>query len=175
MQSSFRYPNNQSEDSKARWTPPALPTPLPTNLRTPLLPPTKKNKTREAITFSQEVKIEKFVSNAGNATNTHARNVKRNLLRVMIMFELVKIESFKDYLDISWVIEEYLSIITHSKSFYFIDIYIFLFVFSSSNKYIKLFIHFFSIFCVFLEHLNFALECARQSPKNRDICSDGLL
>ena len=138
-------------------------------------PPTKKKKTREAITISQEVKIEKFVSNAGNATNTHARNVKRNLLRVMIMFELVKIESFKDYLDISWVIEEYLSIITHSKSFYFIDIYIFLFVFSSSNKYIKLFIHFFSIFCVFLEHLNFALECARESPKNRDICSDGLL
>ena len=88
-------------------------------------PPTKKKKTREAITFSQEVKIEKFVSNAGNATNTHARNVKRNLLRVMIMFELVKIESFKDYLDISWVIEEYLSIITHSKSFYFIDIYIY--------------------------------------------------
>ena len=155
--------------------PPCSPHPTPYQSTHAPPPPHQKKKTREAITFSQEVKIEKFVSNAGNATNTHARNVKRNLLRVMIMFELVKIESFKDYLDISWVIEEYLSIITHSKSFYFIDIYIFLFVFSSSNKYIKLFIHFFSIFCVFLEHLNFALECARQSPKNRDICSDGLL
>ena len=55
---------------------------------------------RDAAVFAQEGKIEKLVNNAANAKNMLAKNIQRNLLRVMIVLDLVKIKGFKNYLDI---------------------------------------------------------------------------
>ena len=52
---------------------------------------------RNAANFSQEVKIEKFVSNAANAKSTLERNIEKNSLCVLIVLDLVTIECFKYY------------------------------------------------------------------------------
>ena len=77
---------------------------------------------RDVVNFAQEVKIERFVGNTVNVKNRLAKNIQRNLLRVMIVLDLVKIECFKDNLEILGVIDGYMDSIAYSKSFCCIDI-----------------------------------------------------
>ena len=51
---------------------------------------------RNAVKFPQEVKIKKLVSNAANAKSRLAKKIQRNLLCVMVLLDLVKVECFKN-------------------------------------------------------------------------------
>ena len=73
---------------------------------------------KHAAIFTKKVKINKFVSNAVNAKNTFVKKIQRSLLCVMFVLNLVKVECFKDCLDIFCLIKEYLGIISYLNNFY---------------------------------------------------------
>ena len=120
-----------------------------------------------AVNFFQEVKIATFVNNATNAESTPAMNIRGNSLCVIIVFDLVKIEFFTDYLDIVWIIEAYFDIIALFKKFFCVGVCLFVFllffwffllILSSWKYYIKLLIRFFLDFLCFFKHFNFVSD-----------------
>ena len=96
-----------------------------------------KSSLKRRYHFPQEVKIKKFVRNA------------KDLLCVMIVLDLVKVECFKYNLDIFWEIEA-MSTVVPTQKVLILLIFAFLFIFSSSKYYRKSSIHFFlDTLCVF--------------------------
>ena len=93
-----------------------------------------------AVNFFQEAKIATFVNNATNAESTPAMNIRGNSLCVIIVFDLVKIEFFTDYLDIVWIIEAYFDIIALFKKFFCVGVCLFVFLL---------------FFCFFFTHIKF--------------------
>ena len=92
----------------------------------------------------------------------------------MNVLDLLKIECFKYYLDILWLIKDYLDIITYLKSFYCIGICLFVpiqFVKALCKVIDSLFVYFLCIF----KNYNSAFEWARQCTRNHNLSSNGLL